>query len=464
MKLKTFTIAGGAFMLAALLSNAAVAQLFTADPGGWNDPLNWDTGVVPGTGDNVVVGDDIALSSATANIDADVPDYNDLRVGAGTGFSSSGTVNHSAGTANAGGWAFLGVDNADTSTLNVGTYNLTNTAIWNPANTFLGTGGGLDGTRTAEGYLNISDSAELNTGSLNVGNNDDNYGEVNQTGGTVSIANWFNVGDNTAGHGVYNMSGGSLSADQISVGQAENSTGAMHLSGTASVTQSGGAQGLRIGRGVIPDQTTLVSAEGLLSITGGGVSVSAANFSVGADETGEFAGTPTPTTTPAEGTLSFTSDETGISSIDVSGNVLLNDGSVAGFADLIVDLESTPVAGDVVLVDLGSTGTVTGTFMGLSEGASVPGSGGRTISYSYGPDGNDIALISTGGIPGDADGDGDVDGADFLLLQQNDPAGIADWESNYPAPLAGSISAVPEPASLVLMTIGFSLATMRRRR
>ena len=463
MNTKHVFASSAAILIALGLSNLVHAQLFSANPGDWNDPLNWDTGLVPGSGDNVIVGDDLALDTAVATITADVPDYGDLRVGVGTGFSSNGTVNHSAGTANAGGWVFMGVDNFDTSTVNVGTYNLTGSAIWNTANTFLGTGGGLDGTRTAEGYLNISDSAQLNTGSLNVGNNDDNYGEVNQTGGSVTIDNWFNVGDNVAGQGVYNMSGGSVAADQISVGQAENSTGEMYLSGTASVTQSGASQGLRVGRGVIPDQTTLVSATGLLSITGGDVTVSTTNFSVGADETGEFAATPTPTTTPAQGTLSFTSDATGISSIDVSGDVLLNDGSVAGFADLMVDLETTPVNGDVVLVDLSSTGTVTGTFMGLAEGAAVPGSDGRTITYAYGPDGNDIALISATGNPGDADGDGDVDGADFLLLQQTNPAGIADWQGNYPAPLSGSISAVPEPASLVLMVAGLSLATLRRR-
>ena len=473
LKRNVFLISAYAFTMT--LSGAALGDqtpeaVFdggTANPGDWNDPINWDDtlggNILPGASDDVEIATVATngIGNAEVNITSDIPDYADLRVGVG-GAGLSGTINHSAGTATTGGWAFLGVDNLDTSAVSIGTYNLTGSAVWNVGQTLLGTAGGIDGTRTAEGYLNIADNAQLNTGSLNVGNNDDNYGEVNQTGGTVTINDWFNVGDNTSGHGRYNMSGGSLSADQISVGQAENSTGEMHLSGNASITQSGATQGLRVGRGVIPDQTTLVSAEGLLSITGGGVSVSATNFSVGADETGEFAGAPAPTTTPAEGTLSFISELNAISSISVSGNVLLNDGSVSGFADLIVDLETSPVAGDVVLIDLSSTGTVTGTFRGLAEGAVVTGSGGRTITYMHGPDNNDIALLAAG-VPGDADGDGDVDGTDFLLLQRNNPAGISDWESNYPVPLAGVISAVPEPAGLTLVAIGLCLAAMRRR-
>lgn len=471
--LKRSVLFSSVIMFALGVSNLALGQIFTADPGDWNDPLNWDTGSVP-SGVNAVVGDDLVLSPATANITADVPDYGDLRAGVGGigGINSVGTVNHSAGTANAGGWVFMGVDNFDTTSVAVGTYNLTGTGIWNTANTFLGTGGGLDGVRTAEGYLNIADDAQLNSGSLNVGNNDDNYGEVNQTGGSVNLTNnpsgaaWFNVGDNVSGHGLYNMSGGSLIADQISVGQGENSSGELNLSGSASLTQADPTQGLRVGRGVIPNQTPLVFAEGSLSITGGGVTVSATNFSVGADETGEFGGGPS--ITPAEGTLRFTSDATGISLISVSGDVLLNDGSGGagtGFADLVVDLETDPVAGDVVLVDLTSTGTVTGTFMGLAEGASVPGSGGRTITYAYGPDGNDIALVSVGGTNGDFDNSGFVDGADFLKFQQDFPThNLADFQADYgSSPAVAAIAAVPEPASALLVALALGLTAVRRR-
>ncbi len=457
-------------MLTLVLSDGAIGQIFTNGNGNndWNDPLNWDTGFVPAAGEGVFVGDDLELATAEVNITADIPEYGDLRVAfadPGTGTPAIGTVNHSAGTATATGWVFMGVDNLDTTAVNVGTYNLSGTGIWNTANTFLGVAGGVDGIRSAEGYLNISDSAQLNTGSLNVGNNDDNYGEVNQTGGTVTIDNWFNIGDNVAGQGVYNMSGGSISADQISVGQVDGASGEFHLSGDASVTQSGAAQGLRVGRGLIPDQaaTFNTKAEGLLSITGGDVTVSVANLSVGGDETGpDFVG---PTTTQSEGTLSFTSEDNAVSPILVSGNVLLNDGSVEGFADLLVDLETSPVTGDVVLVDLTtSTGAISGSFMGLPEGAAVPGSDGRTITYMYGADGNDIALIGAG-LSGDFDNDGDVDGQDFLVWQGNPSLGsLSDWQNNYGAGNLSAVSSVPEPTSLALVALGLSLAVGRRRR
>lgn len=66
------------------------------------------------------------------------------------------------------------------------------------------------------------------------------------------------------------------------------------------------------------------------------------------------------------------------------------------------------------------------------------------------------------GIPGDFDGDGDVDGDDFLLwqlggspipLSQSD---LGDWEANYGtvAPLSAISTAVPEPSSVLLVLIG----------
>ena len=44
----------------------------------------------------------------------------------------------------------------------------------------------------------------------------------------------------------------------------------------------------------------------------------------------------------------------------------------------------------MLLIDVG--GTLSGAFAGLPEGAVVPGSGGRTITYTYG-DGNNVALV-----------------------------------------------------------------------
>jgi len=60
------------------------------------------------------------------------------------------------------------------------------------------------------------------------------------------------------------------------------------------------------------------------------------------------------------------------------------------------------------------------------------------------------ALVA--GLPGDADGDGDVDGADFLRFQRDDPAEIPTWVANYPGALA-SVTAVPEPSGLAIAVL-----------
>ncbi|QDS98508.1 LamG domain-containing protein [Adhaeretor mobilis] len=58
--------------------------------------------------------------------------------------------------------------------------------------------------------------------------------------------------------------------------------------------------------------------------------------------------------------------------------------------------------------------------------------------------------IAADAATGDADGDGDVDGTVFLILQRNNPLGIPDWELNYGTDTSAtsSLTAVPEPSSV----------------
>jgi hypothetical protein len=80
--------------------------------------------------------------------------------------------------------------------------------------------------------------------------------------------------------------------------------------------------------------------------------------------------------------------------------------------------------------------------------------------YFGGDDGaifKDFAVTVAGaGIPGDFDGDNDVDGADFLKWQRDDgsAAGLAAWEANYPTTQVVAASAVPEPATGLLLLLG----------
>jgi hypothetical protein len=94
-------------------------------------------------------------------------------------------------------------------------------------------------------------------------------------------------------------------------------------------------------------------------------------------------------------------------------------------------------------------------------------------TFVLGDDFDDVlALVGGGspGQPGDFDGDGDVDGRDFLVWQRGDSpnslsAGdLSDWQSNYGVGALAAFSAIPEPGSLCLMAVGFAGLLMRKRR
>ncbi|MEQ8211382.1 MAG: hypothetical protein RH917_16275 [Lacipirellulaceae bacterium] len=73
------------------------------------------------------------------------------------------------------------------------------------------------------------------------------------------------------------------------------------------------------------------------------------------------------------------------------------------------------------------------------------------------------ALVTTS--PGDFDGNGDFDGADFLGLQQTDASQIPDWEASYgTSSTVASNAAVPEPTSLALVAfLSFTVVTTSGR-
>ena len=70
-------------------------------------------------------------------------------------------------------------------------------------------------------------------------------------------------------------------------------------------------------------------------------------------------------------------------------------------------------------------------------------------------------------LSGDFNGDGKVDGEDFLLWQRNPGVGsLADWEANYGmvATLSAASAAVPEPASMLLMLAATQVFFLRATR
>lgn len=82
--------------------------------------------------------------------------------------------------------------------------------------------------------------------------------------------------------------------------------------------------------------------------------------------------------------------------------------------------------------------------------------------------GVDVVLMGLGsesvGTPGDFDGDGDVDGNDYLLWQRDPAVGnLSDWQANFPGALQANLGAVPEPASLALLGAAAALSLLARR-
>ncbi|MGI9456903.1 MAG: PEP-CTERM sorting domain-containing protein, partial [Aeoliella sp.] len=73
--------------------------------------------------------------------------------------------------------------------------------------------------------------------------------------------------------------------------------------------------------------------------------------------------------------------------------------------------------------------------------------------------------------PGDFDGDGDVDGADFRKWQRGESpnplsqSDLADWEANYgaTASLSANSTHVPEPSTLLLSLLGLSAVAISRQ-
>lgn len=77
----------------------------------------------------------------------------------------------------------------------------------------------------------------------------------------------------------------------------------------------------------------------------------------------------------------------------------------------------------------------------------------------------EISVTSTS-LSGDFNGDGRVDGQDFLLWQRNPAVGsLTDWENGYNLSLSTNTSSVPEPGAFTLLlgSVLLSLATRRTK-
>ena len=369
---KTSFRALGAILLTVAFSATASAQFnqFTGSVSSdYNDPANWTTGIVPaGSAETAVIGQAGiagAANPAVVDVTSSTPTgLFEFSVGEGGG---TGTVNHSAGTIGTANWALVGRGAGS-----VGTYNLSGNGDVQVGGGAGGTGSFAAGVGGGSGTINIA-GGTVASGGYTIGIDDGSTGIVNQSAGAVTAGTWINVGQAGGADGTYNLSGGSLTTDELSIGENGPVTGTFNASGTGVVN----ADETRVGRN---DGST-----GTLTVTGSDVDFTTNLFSVASNDGG--------LSLDSTGLVSFISDVTDISTLNVNGDVFLNDGLGAGStASLSIDLTAGDPGGDLLLFDVG--GDITGQFTGLSEGALVAGANGRTITYDYLGNG-DIALVAS---------------------------------------------------------------------
>lgn len=158
-----------------------------------------------------------------------------------------------------------------------------------------------------------------------------------------------------------------------------------------------------------------------------------------------------------------------------SGSLLPNDGAWLSLEDQATSAwrESNPDANDLSELDSSDTELIVGgSRFDLGSPFKTMSSGGtEDLAFQYLLPGDAaftqgvVVYRDISDIPGDFNGDGRVDGLDFLEWQRNPSVGsLGDWRNNYGTPITANASAVPEPQTLAMCVLfGAGLAVRRLR-
>ncbi|MGI8601992.1 MAG: PEP-CTERM sorting domain-containing protein [Verrucomicrobiales bacterium] len=348
--------------------------------------MNWSTDLVPVSPDDAVF---INPAAGPAAITANTAPVRDVRFGS-DGRTGSGTVNHSAGTAQVDGWVRMGINSGSS-----GTYNLSGTGNLNINGRFyIAEQAGTTGNFVQSGGTTTINAGGGNAG-LYVGN--DGAGTFTMSSGTFTQAaaadpnngdSWNRVAANGGSTGVFNLSGGTMSLD------ARTFLGA---NGTATLTQTGGVLEVRRGEVNIADAGTStynISAGTLRTLNAG------SRLSVGQWDNGN-------------GTLNVS----GTGDVNIAGDLVVAAGR-DGFptTGLVAQSGGVVTVGDELI--LGESTTANGTYnlsggtLNMTGGTIRRGVGTGTFNFTGGrlEDASVVqfALAQQGGVlaPGPSGGSG----------------------------------------------------------
>jgi T5SS/PEP-CTERM-associated repeat protein len=435
--------------------------------GSWNIDTNWTPNLVPTQLDDTIIdaGKSIIGTAIVATSrDLTIGDLNSgelliqnggsltsFRALSGSQFGSTGTVTVDNST-----WTILGettVGNAANGTLSV----MSGGTVDSVGRVTIGQGTGsvsevtIDGNSSyliAQGGLTVGDPNSGGTGTLNVRNNGKLsggfFGDI-----LVNASSTVNV--ETGGSIVldfFTTEFGSQLNNHASIGDPNTS---VLLSNLGAISGSGSQTGDLFDFGVVaPTAVSPADDTGVYTVDGAWNKQSGSELQIQLGGLSNGGGDKSQTTFDW---IDLTGDLTLGGMLDVE----LTDGFTLGFLQ------------EFVIVQVG--GALSGTFDGLIEGSIVATLGGMKLQISYvGGDGNDVALYTPSqfsadfnrdnhvdeldlaqweldygvSAASDADYDGDSDGFDFLIWQQQLGSGL---------PLVGT-SAVPEPSTIVLISMG----------
>lgn len=368
----------------------------------------------------------------------------------GSGGTNPGDLNVASGSGARGtlqvrgtGKAFIGnnlnVGNAATTS---GTLSVADNGVLAVGNNGTGTSTLIIGV-TGTGYLQIS-GGTVSTDSMTLGQNAGGLGTGSQTGGLLTVRSNLSIGEASTGANAYSISGGTLTTQGIYVGTTGKGT--LNVSGTATVTASTSFEDAQTGsatinvsggsltapsfvnRGLYTQSAGsaslgAITGTGTIATTGGtlrATSISQGTLTIGGG-TVAIAANGTNTATSLVNSLTVTTGK-----LDVANNTLIDDYTgTSPLSAISANIKSGYNAGawngNGIIT---SRGNSTRFALGYGEASAIPSAAGGTYA---GQTVDNTSVIVKYTYFGDANLDGSVDAADFVLLSNNFGATNSVW-------------------------------------